>query len=150
MPLIAELQAEVSASSYRHCAADILMKAPVPCFVDVSFVINKSASDATPDVDSIKVAVSDLINQVDFIGRLDGSRIVEVVHGFLQNSSSVTQLELLGRVRYPDGAEEYVIATDSLLVPYRPQRLVSEKTTQFFTSPDRVKVAVVTNLPAPA
>lgn len=150
LPSIAALQNEVSAASYRHCASDIVIKAPVPCFVSVSFVINKAAADTVPDVAAIKAAVADLINGVDFIGRVDGSRVVETVHAFIRNSASVTQLELLGRIRRPDGVTEYVRSTDALLVPYRPDKMVSEKTVQFFCDPTDVAVAVVTNLPVPA
>ena len=150
LPMLGELQTEVSSSEYRHCAADILMRAPVPCFVEVSFVINKTATEPMPNIDGIKSAVAACINQTDFIGRLDGSRILETVHGFLKNATSVTQLELLGRIRRPDGTNEYLRATDSLLLPYRPAKLVSEKTVQFFTEADDIRVAVSTNVPVPA
>lgn len=150
LPSIASLQNEVSAASYRHCASDILIKAPVPCFVSVSFVINKAAADPAPDVAAIKAAVAEIVNGTDFIGRVDGSRIVETVHAFIRNSASVTQLELLGRIRRPDGVTEYVRSSDALLVPYRPARMVSEKTVQFFCDPADVAVAAVTNLPVPA
>lgn len=150
MPLISEIQAEIGSREYRHCAADLLIRAPIPCFTSVSMQINKSASDETPDVEVIRTAVVELINSVDFIGRLDGSRILEVVHGFLRNSSSVTNLELLGRIRCPDGSTRYVRSSDYLLVPYLPHLSVSDKTVQFFAEASDIAISVSTNLPTPA
>jgi hypothetical protein len=150
MPLIRDIQQDISSRSYGHCAADLLIRAPVPCFLSVSMLINKSAADPTPDTDAIRNAIVALVNDTDFIGRIDGSRIVEVAHGFLRNASSVTNLELLGRIRCPDGENRYVRSSDSLLVPYLPQKGVTEKTVQFFAEPSSVVVSVTTSLPSPA
>lgn len=147
MPLVREIQDVVSSRDIRHYGADVVIKAPVPCFVEISLTINKKAGDATPDVDAIKNAIVDVVNQVDFIGRLDGSRIVEKVHGFINNAMSVTDLDLFGRVRYPDGTVQYLRDPDSLVIPDKPGQMVTAKTVQFFAEITGVSVTVESSIP---
>lgn len=145
--LIAAVQELVSGRDVRSYGADVLVKAPVPCFVQVNLQINKTAGDADPDVDGIRNAIVSLINQTDFIGRLDGSRIVDVVHNYLQNNLSVTGLDLLGRIRNPDGTVQYLRDSDSLVVPEQPAKMVTAKTVQFYAEAAGVTINVASTIP---
>ena len=145
--LIREIQDLVSSRDIRSYAADALIKAPVPCFVEVTLTINKAAGDADPDVTSIKTAIVNVINSTDFCGRLDGSRIVEAVHNYLINNMSVTDLDLFGRIRRPDGTVQYLRDADSLVVPEQPARMVTSKTVQFFAEVTTVSVNVASTIP---
>ena len=147
VPLIAALQAEISSRDVRSYAADALVKAPVPCFVDITFTINKAAGDAAPDVDAIKAALVEEVNNVGFIGRLDGSHLVDLVHNFIINDVSVTDLDLFGRVRRPDGSIQYLRAADSLVIPDQPDKMVTAKTVQFFTEVSRISINVRSVIP---
>ena len=146
-PLIAEVQTQVSSRDVRNFGADVLIKAPVPCFVQVSLTINKEAGDGEPDLISITSAIVSAINQTDFIGRLDGSRLIEVVHAFLAGNLSVTKLDLFGRIRRPDGSLQYLRGPDSLIVPEQPARMVTAKTVQFFAETADVSISVVSVIP---
>ena len=146
-PLVAEIQSHVGSRDIRHFGADVLVKAPVPCFVQVSLTINKEAGDGEPDLISITSAIVSTINQTDFIGRLDGSRLVEVAHAFLSGNLSVTKLDLFGRIRRPDGSLQYLRGPDSLIVPEQPARMVTAKTVQFFAETADVSVNVVSVIP---
>lgn len=147
VPLIGEIQNFVSSRDVRSYAADVLVKAPVPCFVNVTLTINKAAGDPTPEINGIKAAISDEINSVGFIGRLDGSKIVDRVHGFIANSSSITELDLFGRIRRPDGSIQYLRSADSLVIPDQPDKMVSAKTVQFFAETANISVNVKTSIP---
>lgn len=147
VPHIAGIQNLVSGRDYRSYAADALVKAPVPCFVQVTLTLNKSAGDAEPDVNSIKTAVANVVNQTGFIGRLDGSRIVDVVHNFIQNDISVTGLDLFGRIRNPDGSVQYLRSPDSLEVPDQPEKMVTANTVQFYLEVSDVSVNVQSVIP---
>lgn len=147
VPLIREIQTFVSSRDIRSYAADVLVKAPVPCFVDVTLTINKAAGDPTPDVNGIKSAIINEINSVGFIGRLDGSKIVDRVHGFIANSASVTELDLFGRIRRPDGSTQYLRSSDSMVIPDQPDKMVSAKTVQFFAEIANISVNVKTSIP---
>jgi hypothetical protein len=146
-PLIREIQDLVSSRDIRSYAADALIKAPVPCFVQVNLVINKTAGDADPDVEAIRNAIVSTINQTDFIGRLDGSRIVDTVHNFLTDNLSVTQLDMLGRIRNPDGSIQYIRDPDAIVIPEQPAKMVTAKTVQFFAEAATVTVSVASTIP---
>jgi hypothetical protein len=137
----------VSSRDIRFFGADALIKAPVPCFVQVNLTINKAAGDAAPNVDGIKSAIVAVINQTDFIGRLDGSRIVEAIHNYLQDNLSVTGLDLLGRIRNPDGTLQYLRDSDALVIVDRPDKMVTAKTVQFFSETTAVSVNVASTIP---
>jgi hypothetical protein len=145
--LISEIQALVVNRDHRSYAADALIKAPVPCFVKVSMTINKASGDPEPDVDSIKSAIVDIVNQTGFIGRLDGSRIVEAAHAFIQGNVSITDLDLLGRIRQPSGDSIYLRDADSLVVREDPINMVTAKTVQFFAEVSDISVDVTSDIP---
>lgn len=145
-PLIREVQELLGSRDVRSYAADVLVKAPVPCFVEVTLTINKTAGDASPPIAAVQTAVVDIINNTDFIGRLDGSRIIEAVHGFLQDNLSVTDLDLFGRIRNPDGTVQYLRDADSLIIPDQPAKMVTAKTVQFFTEISKVTVNIASTI----
>jgi hypothetical protein len=146
-PWIREIQALVSSRDVRNYGADALIKAPVPCFVQVTLTINKTSGDAEPNIASIKNTIVSVINQTDFIGRLDGSRIIDAVHNYLNGELSVTSLDLLGRIRNPDGTVQYIRDSDSLVIREQPAKMVTAKTVQFFAEVADVSVAVVSSIP---
>lgn len=147
LPLLRDIHDLVASRDVRHYGADMLVKAPVPCFVAVGLTINKAAGDAEPDTSAIKLAIVDLINSTDFIGRLDGSRIIETVHGYLSNNVSITGLQLLGTLLYPDGTTQYLTASDSLQIPELAGRMVSAKTVQFFAEVDNIVINIASTIP---
>lgn len=146
-PLIKEIQDLVGSRDIRSYAADALVKAPVPCFVQVNLLINKAAGDAEPDLDGIRNAIVSVINQTDFIGRLDGSRIIDAIHNFLQDNLSVTDLDMLGRIRNPDGTVQYIRDSDALVIPEQPAKMVTAKTVQFYAETAGVTVSVASTIP---
>lgn len=150
MPLLKELQDYLASRDVRSYAADVLVKAPIPCFVDVTLDINKIASEPEPNIAGIKAAIVDEINRAGFNGRLDGSLIIDKVHGFLSNETSITNLALLGRIRTPDGFMKYGKSSNALIVPDSFGTMigsVSSKTVQFFSDTSRVSVNVKTSIP---
>jgi hypothetical protein len=150
LPLIKELQTDISSRDIRSYAADALIKAPVPCFVQVTLTLNKASGDAAPDVAGIKGAIVDEINSVGFIGRLDGSHIIDTVHNFITDDISVTDLDLLGRIRVPDGSIQYLRSRDSLQIPNQPAKMITANTVQFFTEVADISVNVQSNIPTPS
>jgi len=147
VPLIKEIQSLVSSRDHRSWAADALIKAPVPCFTQITLTINKTAGDAAPDVDAIKAALASEVNRTGFIGRLDGSHLIDVVHGFITDDVSVTDLDLFGRIRRPDGSIQYLRDADSLVIPEQPSKMVTSKTVQFFTEVSDISINVQSVIP---
>jgi len=146
-PHIQELQSYMGGRDTRSYGSDLLIKAPVPCFVEISCVINKSTADADPDIAGIKNTISALVNSTGFIGRVDGSRVLDVIHSYIQNSVSVTDLDLLGRIISPAGGTIWLHDSSSLVVADSPGDMVTAKTVQFFTSPSDISVTIQTTIP---
>ena len=147
MPLIADIQTTVSSRDVRHYGADCLVKAPIPCFVQISFIIYKQANEATPDSAAIKLAVSTAINAIGFVGRIYASKIQDAVHGYLSSNSSVGSIDIFGRIRYPDGTTQYIRGPELIQVPADTAKMVSHRTVQFFCRPEDVFVNIETAIP---
>lgn len=147
MPLIADIQTTVSSRDVRHYGADCLVKAPIPCFVQISFIIYKQANEATPDSAAIQLAVSTAINSIGFVGRIYASKIQDAVHGYLSSNSSVGSIDIFGRIRYPDGTTQYIRGPELIQVPADTAKMVSHRTVQFFCRPEDVFVNIETAIP---
>ena len=147
MPLIADIQTTVSSRDVRHYGADCLVKAPIPCFVQISFIIYKQANEATPDSAAIQLAVSTAINAIGFVGRIYASKIQDAIHGYLAANSSVGSIDIFGRIRYPDGTTQYIRGPELIQVPTDTAKMVSHRTVQFFCRPEDVFVNIETAIP---
>lgn len=146
-PLVAEVQDRVSSRDVRNHAADALVKAPIPCFVQVTFTINKKTNDGDPDLNGIVEAIMEVVNRVPFIGRMDASLISDAVHAYLKNSMSITDMDLFGRIRRPDGTDYYLRGPESLVVEDDPARMVTAKTVQFFLERENISINVENAVP---
>ena len=146
-PHIKELQDYMGGRDTRSYGSDLLVKSPVPCFVQISCVINKSSGDADPDLAGIKTTIAALVNNTGFIGRIDGSRILDSIHGYIQNSVSVTNLDILGKILTPAGPITWLHDSSSIVVIDKPDDMVTAKTVQFFMSTDDISVDVKTTIP---
>ena len=144
---IKELQDYLGSRDIRCFGADVLLKAPIPCFVQISMTVNKTAGDVDPDVSAMKNSIAAVVNGTGFIGRLDSSRILEATAGYIQNNISITDLNLLGRILTPDYGTTWLRSDDSLIVPTTAGPMVSAKTVQFFVSPEDISISVQTNIP---
>jgi len=142
-----ELQEYMASRDTRCFGSDVLLKAPIPCFVQVSLTVNKTSGDVDPDVAAMKNSIAAVVNGTGFIGRLDSSRILEAAAGYLQNNTSITDLNLLGRILTPDYGASWLRSDDSLIVPTNAGPMVSAKTVQFFAGVDDISISVQTSIP---
>ena len=143
LPLIAELQDYMAARETRARAADVLVKAPVPCFTKIAFEIRKNAADPTPDIEAIKTAVSAAVSGVGFSGQLHASLISTAAHQYLTKQQALGGIDMFGRIRRPDGSIAFVRDNTILQIPNDVARLVTGRSTAFLTSPQDISVSVV-------
>jgi hypothetical protein len=127
----------------RSRAADVLVKAPIPCFTKIAFEIRKNAADPTPDIEAIKAAVSKAVAGVGFSGQLHASLIGTAAHQYLTAQQALGGIDMFGRIRRPDGSTAFVRDNTILQIPDDVARLVTGRTTAFLTSPQDVSVSVV-------
>jgi hypothetical protein len=144
LPLIADIQDTVCSRDVRHYGADCLIKAPVPCFVDLSFTIRKRQGQADPDTDAIKTALCATVNRGGFSGELYASGLYDVVHNYLEEGQTVGALDIFGRIRTPAGDNLYVRSGVAVSVPHLPAEGVTRRTVQFFLETGTITIAVET------
>lgn len=147
IPLISDIQQHVASRDIRNYAGDILVKAPIPCFVQLSFSITKQATEDAPDLTPIKDALVEEISNVGFIGRLYASQLHDVVHSYLTDGTNVGAVDMFGRIRYPDGTEKYLRSPEVLEVPDDPANMVTAKTVQFYVEPEDIVITVESVIP---
>jgi uncharacterized phage protein gp47/JayE len=144
LPLIAAVQDFLSDRENRSAAADVLVKAAVPCFTKISFEIRREATAAdTTDEAAIKAALVTEIQKIGFSGQLHASVISGVVHRFLTGRQAVSAIDMFGRIRRPDGATQYVRDNARLQIPDDPGRLVTGRTTAFLVGPQDISISFV-------
>lgn len=143
LPLIAEINDYLTSRDVRARGADILVKAAVPCFTGISFQLATEANELISDstLASIKQAVVDAVAAVGFSGQLHASTIESAVHKYLTGRQAVSQLDMFGRIRRPDGTTAYIRSSDLLLLPDDPGRMVTGRTTVFLTGVDDVAIS---------
>lgn len=147
MPQVGDIQATVGGRDVRPYGGDVLVKAPVPCFLTVNFTVLKKTGQADPDRDAIRDAVARVANTLGFAGALYASQLQDVIHAYLTDGQSVSAIDMHGRIRYPDGATVYLRDAEVLEVPDDPANMVTARTVQFLCTPEDVGVTVVTRLP---
>lgn len=143
LPLIGDIHDTLTSRDNRPRATDLLVKAAVPCFTRISFVIktesNETISDAT--ITNIKKAVVAAVNNVGFSGRLHASLISTAAHKFLTGRQAIGEIDMFGRIRRPDGTYAYLRNGVALTVPNDPTRLVTGRTVIFTTDVDNVSIS---------
>lgn len=149
-PLVASIQDNLASSAdARSRAADVLVKAPVPCFVAAAFTLYTPSTVAAPALAPIQNAVAHLVNTLGFAGVLYGSSVQAAVAPFLAAGQFTAGLSLSGRIRYPGtGSSVTVTGTDALAVPADAGNLVSPRTVQFYLDPNDVTITVVPVAPS--
>jgi hypothetical protein len=143
LPLIDELQDYMSDRDVRSRAADVLVKAAVPCFTKISFEIRKGANDPAIDTAPVKTALVAAIREIGFTGQLHASTISGVVHQFLSGRAALGAIDMFGRIRRPDGSIQYVRDNTLLQIPNDPTRLVTGRTTAFLIGEEDIEISFV-------
>ena len=145
LPLIDQIQDFMSNRDHRSISADLLVKAPIPVFVQLTLTIYKAYTQANPNIANIQTALASTVNNADFTGTLYASQLQDIVYGYLTSGMRTGGIEMLGRLRYPDGTTMYVTGDDVLTVPDVPEKMVTASTCQFFLDPTDVAVTITTN-----
>jgi hypothetical protein len=145
-PLIASIQDNLaSAVGARSLVSDVLVKAPVPCFVTVMFNLNTPKANplSSTTLAAIENAISKAVNNVGFTGTLYASVIQAAVAPFLLAGQTVSSISMQGRIRYPGGTNVNLTGSDIITVPNAPANMVTANTVQFYLDPTGIFITVV-------
>ena len=149
-PLIADIQDTLSSYELQAHGSDVLIRAAVPCFLQLSFTIEQQNVSLPPNLDEIKNALAREVNRTPFIGRIFASTLHDVAHGFLDGSSSLGNISMFGRILTPDRGEICLQSTSVIEVPQGEHPQVSEKTVQFYLDPQDISITTRSSIPVPA
>lgn len=142
------VQTAVSQRGARHVAGDVLIKAPVPCFLALSFTLTIEIGQSTPDTSSVAAALASFVNSYGFAGRLPASALSDVIHNSLAGRSAVSAIDMFGRIRHPGGRWQVIRSAELLVAPDSPDTMTTGRTVAFFLDPADVNISVVeTQLP---
>jgi len=144
MPLMAELQSYAASRHFRHHGGDLLVKAPVPCFVSLSLQLFGRAGVALPNADSIKNALATYVNQLGFAGRIHASALTDIVRNYLSAQTHVSSIDMAGTILYPDGTTKILRAVDQLVIPEYPDLMVTQRTVAFILDPRDIHITGAT------
>jgi uncharacterized phage protein gp47/JayE len=142
MPLIAEIQEWASGRGVRNRAGDVLIKAPVPCFLKVSFTINFKQGTSTPSTATIKNDIAEFVNSYGFVGKLPASAISDIVHNSLSGIQYLSAIDMLGDIRKPDGQIRRIRSTELLVIPEEFSVMSSPRTAVFICDPNDISITV--------
>jgi uncharacterized phage protein gp47/JayE len=147
MPGIDSIHDFVASRDVRGVGADILVRAPVPCFTQVSLTLHNKNTSTAPDIGAIQTAVADEINSIGFNGRIYASKIHDIVHNLVDSETDVGFISILGRIRTPSGDQRYIQDDRVLIVPDLASDQTSFRTVQFYADAEDITVSISTEVP---
>jgi hypothetical protein len=143
MAQVAELQTFMADRSRRPAAADVLVKAPVPCFLEVNFKVFKKTGQADPDLEAMKTDLAAYVSGLGFAGRLSAGALSSVAFKRLSGGQTLSAIDMFGRIVRPDGETKYIRSDEVLLIPDWPEKMVTARTTVFLLDPTNISISTV-------
>lgn len=148
MQNMASIQTTMASRTYRNYGGDVLIKAPVPCFVSLAFTLEAPAGAPIPDPYAIQSDLANYVNNLGFTGRLHASALLDLVHNRLSGKIAVSAIDMNGEILRPDGTVRRLRSSEVLIVPDESERMVSARTVGFFLDPNNVLISARTvNIP---
>lgn len=143
MPLIEDIQDAMGERDTRNAAADLLVKAPIPCFLSLSMTVDQVRSREIAE-DDIRVALATYVNYSGFPGRLYAAALTKLVQNLLGDGDNVGNIDMFARIRRPDGTNKYIRSDEVLIIPDEPENLVTAKTAVFILEPADIGISLRT------
>jgi len=142
MPNIGALQTFCSGYDTGPPAADVLVRAAIPCEVSIGLKVYAPVG-AVVDANSVGEAIAGYINNTGFIGQLSAVDVAYAAKNVLPSDHQIGEISMVGTIRAPDGTIVAASAADVLRVPSYPELLVTERTVAFVSEPTAIGVDVL-------
>lgn len=145
LPLIGEMSDVMTDHAVRPRGTDVLVKAAVPCFTKIAFQVRTEVNAQLDDttISAIKAAIVAAVAKVGFSGQLHASLITGAAQSFLTGRQAISEVDMFGRIRRPDGSVAFIRDSAVLTVPNDPARLVTGRTVAFLVGPDDISISSV-------
>jgi len=144
MPGLVDLQDNSINRDNRNPQADYLVRAPIPAYASVGMTIQYTTSEV-PNADSIKQAVADAVNALNFsLGQLPASIIHDAVYTVLDKRYAVvvSPLDIYCRIHKPDGSVVAIRSPNGITAPNEPENCVTSLTMLFYLTPASVDIVL--------
>lgn len=142
MPLLAEIQDWVSQRGIASVNGDILIKAPIPCFLSISFTLQMAPGQDPPDQGELTNALVSLVNNYGFTGIFPASAITGLIHTRLSGAAHVSAIDMLADIRRPNGVIRRIRSSEEIVVPTESAQMLSGRTVGFITSAESIAISV--------
>lgn len=142
LPLLADLQTFANTRETISPNGDVLIKAAIPCFISLGFTLYAKPLAATIDQTAIRNALADYVNNLGFTDRIYAAALQHIIGNYLPGGVFAGRVEVSGRLRPPDAAEQIIRSFDILLIP--SAGMVSSRTVCCYLDPAAVTIEVTT------
>jgi hypothetical protein len=139
---LSALQLFLGGREVRPANSDILVKAAVPLDVKLSITIDNRNKDYTVPSDTIREDIYKYVSNLGFSSALYESNIVAIVQNALSDDQSIADIDLRGRVVYPNGNIKFINGRIKLSAPDEPGKMVSPKTVIYFLDKADIEINV--------
>ena len=137
-----DLQLFLGGRDVRPANSDILVKAAVPLDVKLSITIDNRNKDYTVPSDTIREEIYKYVSNLGFSSVIYESNIVAIVQNVLSDDQSIADIDLRGRVVYPDGHIRFINGRIKLSPPDDSGKMVSAKTVIYFLDKADIEINV--------
>lgn len=139
---ILAMQNWVEAEATRYHGGDALVKAAVPCFLQIAFRVDQPITQDEIDVPSLQGELAAFVNTLGFTGQVSAAQIADIASNYFQKPAIIKEIELLGTIRTPAGELVTIFDRDVLTIPERPLEMVTPRTTVFQLPPSGIGIDV--------
>jgi hypothetical protein len=142
MPLIKEVQEFIGLRDVRNPCGDHLIKAPVPCFMSLTVVLERTNTTDEIDETAVADAAADYVNTTGFPGKIFSTDLANAIASLLPASTSTDTITMFGRVRSPDGSETILNSLEVITAPDDPATFTTGRTVGFILDPEDVAITI--------
>lgn len=144
VPDLLELQEAVLRPDIRNPGGDLLVKAPVPCYVTTQIEIQRISQNIPIAVELLRDNIATTVNTRGFAGTLPSASIAAAAIRVLDGAALVRRIQLSAVIRCPDGKEIQLQNEPLLTIPNKPELLVTPRTVLFVQEPSAVQIRLTT------
>ena len=144
MPLLSDIQDYCRLRANSAPGADILVRAPIPCYVSVGITVSYLSGQQAPSADALRQVVADAVNRYTFAETTAMSTIItRAVDSYMNGKgNAVAPLSLRGSLYKVDGSVETLVGTTGLAIQDDPVNCQSRRTVAYYAYPSSVQLTL--------
>lgn len=141
MPLVKEIQEFVSDRERGVVVADYLVRACIPCFVQLSTIVVEGSFGT--DAAEVRLAIYNYINSLRMGDKLRVDEIISAAKSVAGVKFVQLPIQITGEIYAPNGTVLNLVGDSSLSIPSQPDLQVIPETTAFIVELPDIPVALI-------